>query len=266
MEVVVESLSKHYRTPRNGRVRALDGVSLRVEPGERVALLGPSGSGKTTLLRSIAGLECGERGRVRVGDSVVQDAGRLAPRARRVRAEIGLVAQQFNLVSRLDVLTNVLAGQIARVPRWRAVLRRFSDTEREEGIRALARVGLAETVAQRAGTLSGGQQQRVAIARTLVQRARVILGDEPVASLDPRNARSVLERLSELSREDGVTVLLSLHHVDLARLCCARVVGLAGGRIVFDGRAEDLGAAEVRLIYGGDVPASTPTPVGAEAA
>jgi phosphonate transport system ATP-binding protein len=262
MEVVVESLSKHYRTAGNGRVRALDGVSLRVESGERVALLGPSGSGKTTLLRSIAGMECGESGRVRVGASVVQSEGQLAPRVRRVRSGIGLVAQQFNLVPRLDVLTNVLAGQIARVPRWRAVLRRFSEAEKEEGRRALARVGLAEAAGQRAGTLSGGQQQRVAIARTLVQRARVVLGDEPVASLDPRNARGVLERLNELSREEGVTVLLSIHHVELARLCCARVVGLAAGRIVFDGRVEDLGAEELRSIYGGDVPVQSEVPDG----
>jgi len=235
-----------------GQRRALDCVNLEVLPGEMVALIGASGSGKSTLLRHISGLVCGDAGDVEVHGSVVQGGGRLSADVRRVRAGIGFVFQQFNLVGRLPLIVNVLTGLLHRLPVWRSLSRRFSRDELRQGMDALARVGIAEQAAQRASTLSGGQQQRGAIARTLVQGARVVLADEPIASLDPESSRRVMEILASINREDRCTVVVSLHQVNVALKYCPRTVALRQGRVVYDGPSSELNPALLRELYGAE--------------
>jgi phosphonate transport system ATP-binding protein len=246
----IERLSKNF-TPKR---RALDDVSLTVMPGEIVALIGVSGSGKSTLLRHVAGLVAGNReaGTVCVCGETVQQSGRIAADIRRVRGGIGVVFQQFNLVGRLSVLTNVCVGGLSRVPLWRSLLRMFTRAEKNEALKALSRVGIVEQAFQRASTLSGGQQQRAAIARALVQKAKVILADEPIASLDPESARRVMQILATINREDGITVVVSLHQVGFALRYCRRVVALDQGRIVYDGPAAALDMQQLRDIYGSE--------------
>ena len=161
-----------------------------------------------------------------------------------------MIFQQFNLVPRLDVLTNVLAGRLHRIPTVRALLKLFTARERALAIRALDRLGIAELALNRADALSGGQQQRVAIARALMQEPRLLLADEPIASLDPMNARLVMDALRDINRYDGITVLCNLHTLDTARAYCDRIVGMAQGRIVFDGAPDALTEDAVREIYG----------------
>ena len=240
---------------RYGERRALDGVTLRVGRGEMVALIGPSGAGKSTLLRAINGLTALDAGggEVTACGAAVQRAGRIADDVRRTRARIGLVFQQFNLVGRLSLFTNAALGLLGRTPAWRGLLGLWSRDERRAVMAALARVGVADQAGQRASTLSGGQQQRGAIARALVQRAKIILADEPVASLDPVAARRVMALLAELNREHGLTVVVSLHQVDYALRYCPRIVALKAGRIVFDGPSAGLDAARLDDIYGAEI-------------
>lgn len=242
------------KTFKGGR-RALNNVDLSVMPGEMVALIGASGSGKSTLLRHIAGLlvaDAGSAGRIEVNGRVVQSAGRLARDIREVRAGIGFVFQQFNLVDRLPVIVNVLAGALHRLPLWRSLSGWFTHADREAGMEALRRVGIDEQAAQRAATLSGGQQQRAAIARTIVQGAKVVLADEPIASLDPESSRKVMEILARINREDGSTVLVSLHQVNVALRYCPRTVALLAGRVVYDGPSATLTPALLRDLYGAE--------------
>lgn len=244
----IERLSKSFGAP----TRALDAVDLHIGAGEMVALIGASGSGKSTLLRHVAGLISGDpaSGEIRVDGALVQANGCVASDIRSIRGRIGFVFQQFNLVNRLSVMTNVLAGRLAKIPPTRSLLRIFTREERRLALRALARVGIAERAHQRASTLSGGQQQRAAIARALVQEARIILADEPIASLDPESARRVMELLAQINREDGTTVVVSLHQVGFALRYCPRVVALDRGRVVFDGPAAALTTDRLRDIYG----------------
>jgi phosphonate transport system ATP-binding protein len=237
----------------NGR-KALQGIDLDIRPGEMVALIGASGSGKSTLLRHLAGLMTADAGpgAIEIAGRTVQAEGRIARDIRQVRAGIGFVFQQFNLVDRLPVLVNVLAGALHRVPMWRSVLRRFTDAEKARAIEALRRVGIAECAYQRASTLSGGQQQRAAIARAMVQGAQVILADEPIASLDPESSRRVMDILARVNQEDGCTVVVSLHQVNVAMKYCARTVALHQGRVVYDGPSAQLTPALLRDLYGAD--------------
>lgn len=254
MEIVCDQLSKYFKTGRGQRT-ALDEVSFRIGPGEMVALIGASGSGKSTLMRHIDGLIAGDKGAISVGGRVVQKDGRISAKIREVRADVGFIFQQFNLVNQLSVLTNVLAGLIHRRPLWRTCLLQFNRADKLEAMKALKRVGLDDRAAQPAGTLSGGQQQRVAIARALVQGARVVLGDEPIASLDPQSARRVMDSLARLNREDGTTILVSLHQVDYALAYCPRTIALAAGRVVFDGPSTELTPERLAQIYGGRIEA-----------
>jgi phosphonate transport system ATP-binding protein len=234
---------------------ALDAVSVAIDAGELVALIGASGSGKSTLLRHIAGLtvaDSGSASSIEVRGRGVQCHGRVAPNVREIRAGIGFVFQQFNLVTRLPVLTNVLAGLLHRVPAWRSALRHFNRDEIRSGLEALARVGMAEHALQRASTLSGGQQQRVAIARTLVQGASIILADEPIASLDPSSARRVMDILTAINSDDRTTVVVSLHQVDVALAYCPRTIALSAGRIAYDGPSRQLTPALLQRIYGAE--------------
>jgi phosphonate transport system ATP-binding protein len=249
----VSDITKTFR--RDGKpFRALDGLSFSVEPGEMVALIGASGSGKSTLIRNIAGLTLGDRGHgageVAVFGEAVQGGGRMAHQARRSRVRVAVIFQQFNLVGRLSLLTNVLLGHLGRMPAWRATFGLFSRAEKLAAMEALHRVGMHEYARQRASTLSGGQQQRAAIARALVQRAEIVLADEPIASLDPESARRVMDNLARINRTDGITVVVSLHQVDFAIRYCPRTVAMRAGRIVYDGPSTALSAAFLKEIYG----------------
>jgi phosphonate transport system ATP-binding protein len=245
----ITGLSKTF-----GARRALEAVNLEVMPGEMVALIGASGSGKSTLLRHLAGLVCGDAGsgEVLAHGRLVQRGGRPARDIRRVRAGIGFVFQQFNLVGRLPLIVNVMTGMLHRMSAWRSVARWFSREEMRAGLEALARVGMVDHAAQRASTLSGGQQQRGAIARALVQRARILLADEPIASLDPESSRKVMEILATINREDRCTVLVSLHQVNVALRYCPRTVALRHGRVVYDGPSGELTSALLRELYGAE--------------
>jgi|688.fasta_scaffold21516_12 phosphonate transport system ATP-binding protein len=238
-----------------GNQRALNSVTLEIMPGEMVALIGASGSGKSTLLRHLAGLIVADKdsaSEVVVHGRTVQSGGRLARDIRSVRANIGVVFQQFNLVGRLPVITNVMAGMLSRVSLIRGMFRLFLRSEYLLGQEALNRVGIGERAAQRASTLSGGQQQRAAIARTLVQRAKVVLADEPIASLDPESSRRVMEILATIHREDRSTVVVSLHQVNVAIKYCPRTIALRRGDVVFDGPSTQLTPALLRDLYGAE--------------
>lgn len=238
-----------------GGRRALLDVNLTIKGGEMVALIGASGSGKSTLLRHMAGLMAADPatlGQIQVHGKTVQRNGRIASDIRRTRADVGFVFQQFNLVDRLPVIVNVLVGTLHRLPMWRSLLRWFTSAEVSRGVEALRRVGIAECCAQRASTLSGGQQQRAAIARAMVQGAKVILADEPIASLDPESSRKVMDILARVNREDHCTVVVSLHQVNVAIKYCSRTVALHQGRVVYDGPSVALTPTLLRELYGAE--------------
>ncbi|MCQ8781239.1 phosphonate ABC transporter ATP-binding protein [Mangrovibrevibacter kandeliae] len=247
--VDVKDLSKRFN-----RKQALRGVSLRIAAGEMVALIGASGSGKSTLIRHLAGLERGEAegSAIEIFGRPLQANGRLAADARQMRREIGVIFQQFNLVGRLPVITNVLVGHLGRIPDWRGTLGAFTREEKLEALAALARVGIPDVAWQRASTLSGGQQQRAAIARCLVQQSRLLLADEPIASLDPASARRVMDVLADINRRDGITAVVSLHQVEYARRYCARTIALRAGSIVYDGPSAALTNDFLTELYGAD--------------
>jgi phosphonate transport system ATP-binding protein len=230
-----------------GGTVGLDGVDLDIGRAEVVALIGPSGAGKSTLLRCLNGLVSPTAGEIVVGGDTVSGAS--ASELRRVRARIGFVFQQFNLLRRLSVLENVLVGSLTRVPTLRSLLGLFPAADVARARVALERVGLASLGDRRVDTLSGGQQQRVAIARALVQEPSVLLADEPMASLDPALSHTVLGLLRHISEEDGLTVVTSLHVLELARLYGRRVVGLRAGRIVYDGSPEGLTEAAAERLF-----------------
>jgi len=235
-----------------GSRKALNGVSVEVAAGEMVALIGPSGSGKSTLLRSITGLQNIDpgKGTIEVFGEVVQKNGRITGRVRAARGKLGMIFQQFNLVGRLSLFSNVMLGALGRLPGWRGVLGLWPADDKARAMAALHRVGVSDYAGQRANTLSGGQQQRGAIARALVQGAQAILADEPVASLDPVSARKVMELLVELNKRDGLGVIVTLHQVDYAIRYCDRVIALQAGKIVYDGPTTGLDTNRLIDIYG----------------
>ncbi len=241
--LALEGVSRRF-----GEVSAVSGVTLDVAPGSFVGVIGRSGAGKSTLLRMINRLLDPSEGRLGYdGKDVTALKGR---DLRLWRARAAMIFQQFNLVGRLDVFTNVLMGRLARVPTWRAGLQLWSDEDKAIALSALEQFDIANLAAQRADQLSGGQQQRVAIARALVQEPDIILADEPVASLDPRNTKVVMDALLRINKHYGITVLCNLHSLDLARTYCDRLVGMAAGRIVFDAAPDALTDAVARDLYG----------------
>ncbi|TCH98985.1 phosphonate ABC transporter ATP-binding protein [Roseococcus sp. SYP-B2431] len=242
----IEGLSRRF-----GAKAAVDRVSLRIPAGQMVGVIGRSGAGKSTLLRLVNRLAEPSEGQIRFeGRDVTALRGRAL---RDWRTECAMIFQQFNLVQRLDVLTNVLIGRLNHrhgfLARLGSLLCQFSPEERAMALAALDRFDLLPTALQRSDTLSGGQQQRVAICRALMQQPRLILADEPIASLDPRNARTVMDALAQVNR-DGITVLVNLHHLDTAREYCGRVVAMQQGRVVFDGAPSELSPARITQIYG----------------
>ncbi|MCG8560900.1 MAG: phosphonate ABC transporter ATP-binding protein [Hyphomicrobiales bacterium] len=230
-------------------------VSLKLGKGEMVALIGASGSGKSTLIRSIAGLidiDKTSNGSIDLLGSPMQRDGRVSANAKELRSHVGVVFQQFNLVARLSLLTNVLLGLLGQISYWRGCLGRFSQAEKERAMVALRRVDIEEHALKRGSELSGGQQQRAAIARTLVQGAEVLIADEPIASLDPNAARRVMDILADLNREEGITVLVSLHQVEFALRYCPRTIALRDGEVVYDGPSDALTPAFLSELYGAE--------------
>lgn len=239
----IERLGKLY----NGK-SALRDVTLAIEPGSFVGVIGRSGAGKSTLLRCINRLVDPNEGRISFANT---DVTALRGKALRDwRASCGMIFQQFNLAGRLDVLTNVLMGRINSIGAVTSLLEMWPAEEKLNAIRALDKLDLADLASQRAESLSGGQQQRVAIARTLVQNPKIILADEPVASLDPRNTQAVMDALQQLNAQNGMTVMCNLHSLDLARTYCSRLIGMKAGRVVFDGVPEALTNDLVTDLYG----------------
>ena len=245
--VLARDVSKTF-----GSRKALDGVSISVASGEMVALIGPSGSGKSTLLRSITGLQSIDpgKGTISVFGETVQKDGRVTGAVRQARGRLGMIFQQFNLVGRLTLFSNVMLGALGRLPTWQGLLGLWPQADKDRAMAALHRVGVSDYAGQRANTLSGGQQQRGAIARAIVQGAKAILADEPVASLDPVSARKVMELLVELNRRDGMGVIVTLHQVDYAIRYCDRVIALQSGKIGYDGPATGLDHQRLIDIYG----------------
>jgi phosphonate transport system ATP-binding protein len=235
-------------TRRFGDLTAVADVDLTIEPGGFVGIIGRSGAGKSTLLRLINRLIDPSGGRIYNGSI---DVTALRGRGlREWRARSAMVFQQFNLIGRLDVLTNVLMGRLAAVSAWRSVSGLWSAADKAMAMSALEQFDIAPLAAQRADSLSGGQQQRVAIARALVQQPERILADEPVASLDPRNSRIVMDALLRINKHFGITVVCNLHSLDLARGYCDRLIGMAAGRVVFDGAPVALTDGAARELYG----------------
>jgi phosphonate transport system ATP-binding protein len=217
---------------------ALKDVSFEVPDGEFLVIIGLSGSGKSTLLRCINRLIEPTEGQI-LWDGT--DLAKLrGAELRQARRHIGMVFQQFNLVKRSKVVTNVLAGRLGYMSGWRSLFGTFSPEDRQRAREAMARLGITNQAQKRADELSGGQQQRVGIARALMQEPKIILADEPVASLDPVLAHSILQRLEQLNREDQITVLCSLHYLDLVQRYATRVIGLREGRLVYRGSRDDI--------------------------
>src|SRR3954447_2389254 len=240
--LVVEAL-----TCRFGAKAAVDNASFSVAPGAFIGVIGRSGAGKSTLLRMINRLAEPTEGRILFeGVDVTALRGK---NLRQWRARSAMIFQQFNLVGRLDVLTNVLMGRLATMPSWRSLAQAWPEADRALAMSALEQFDMASLAAQRADQLSGGQQQRVAIARALVQEPDIILADEPIASLDPRNTRIVMDALLRINKHFGITVICNLHSLDLARNYCDRLIGMAAGRVVFDGAPETLTDLIARELY-----------------
>jgi phosphonate transport system ATP-binding protein len=255
----VVDVRRVYKTFGCGTLVCRD-ISFQLDRGEMVALIGASGSGKSTLIRTIAGLEPIDAGRrnglpadasgIDLFGVPMQRDGRITGSARQLRVRTGVVFQQFNLVPRLPLLTNVCLGFLGRMPRHRSLLGRFTAGEKQRAMQALDRVGIAAQALRRGRELSGGQQQRAAIARTLVQGAEVIIADEPIASLDPASAHRVMDILADLNRRDGIAVLVSLHQVSYAMTYCPRTIALKDGAVVFDGPSKALSLPLLGAIYG----------------
>jgi phosphonate transport system ATP-binding protein len=255
----VRRVSKAFE--RGGAV--LNEVSFSLARGEMVALIGASGSGKSTLIRAIAGLVPIEDDSRRKSNGApasaivlfgqtMQHKGRVVGSAKALRVRVGVIFQQFNLVPRLSVLTNVCLGFLGRMSFLQGTFGRFTSDERRRAIQALARVGMAAHALKRGSELSGGQQQRAAIARTLVQGAELLIADEPIASLDPGSARRVMDILAEMNQRDGITILVSLHQVEYALKYCPRTIALKAGTVAYDGPTSALTPALLSGIYGAE--------------
>lgn len=229
----------------DGGVTALNEVSAKIEQGDFVVVLGPSGSGKTTLLRTINGLESITGGTIEI------DGVRVVPENyRKIREMVGMIFQQFNLIGNLSAINNVLVGSLAMHQKWYSGLYIFPKATRIEALELIDRVGLLDKAYQRTDTLSGGQQQRIGIARALMQKPKVLLADEPIASLDPLISSNILKLLKKICLDDKLTVICSLHQVDFALLFAQRIIGLSDGKKVMDDTVDGMSSEYIQKIYG----------------
>ena len=226
---------------------AINRVNLEIEEGKITGIIGKSGSGKSTLLRMINRLIEPTEGTIEYNETIITDIKGKA--LRKWRSECAMIFQQFNLVDRLDVLTNVLIGSLGRNYSFLNLFGYFSKEEKINALRNLDRFELIEKSLQRSGTLSGGQQQRVAIARALMQKPKILLADEPISSLDPKNSKRVMDDMLKINREDGITIICNLHSLEIAKKYCDRLIGLSGGEVVFDGKPNDLTADISKKLY-----------------
>lgn len=242
--ILFEHVNKIYP---NG-FQALNDVSLTIKQGEFVAIIGLSGAGKSTLIRTINRMHPITSGKLTVDGVDVKTLKR--KRLRRFRRNIGMIFQSFNLVTRTTVLKNVLAAKAPDLPLWRAIFGLFPKKDNMQALEALDKVGILDKAFTRVDQLSGGQQQRVALARTLAQNPRIILADEPVASLDPVTAKQVMDDFKRINREMNISVLINIHHVDLALQYADRVIGIQAGKIVYDGKATDVTEDVLTKVYG----------------
>ena len=243
--IVFDHVSKTYP---NG-YQALKDINLTIEQGEFVAIIGLSGAGKSTLIRTINRMHNITDGTLTVdGVNVMELKG---ARLRQFRRNIGMIFQSFNLVTRTTVIKNVLTSRVPELPFWRALLGAYPKKDKLEALEALDKVGILDKAFVRADQLSGGQQQRVALARTLAQNPKIILADEPVASLDPVTAKQVMDDFRRINREMNISVLINIHHVDLALQYADRVIGIKAGEVVYDGPASEVNEAVLAEVYGG---------------
>lgn len=243
--IVFDHVSKTYP---NG-YQALKDINLAIEQGEFVAIIGLSGAGKSTLIRTINRMHDITDGTLTVdGVNAMELKG---ARLRQFRRNIGMIFQSFNLVTRTTVIKNVLTSRVPELPFWRALLGAYPKKDKLEALEALDKVGILDKAFVRADQLSGGQQQRVALARTLAQNPKIILADEPVASLDPVTAKQVMDDFRRINREMNISVLINIHHVDLALQYADRVIGIKAGEVVYDGPASEVNEAVLAEVYGG---------------
>jgi len=226
---------------------AINAVNLEIEEGKITGIIGRSGSGKSTLLRMINRLIEPTEGTIEFNETIITDIKGKA--LRKWRSECAMIFQQFNLVDRLDVLTNVLIGSLGRNYSFLNLFGYFSKEEKINALRNLSRFELTEKSLQRSGTLSGGQQQRVAIARALMQKPKILLADEPISSLDPKNSKRVMDDMLKINREDGITIICNLHSLEIAKKYCDRLIGLSEGEVVFDGKPNELTADISKKLY-----------------
>ena len=228
-------------------INAVNGISLEINEGEIIGIIGRSGAGKSTLLRMINRLIEPSEGFIEFNDINITSLKGKA--LRKWRSECAMIFQQFNLVERIDVLTNVLIGSLGRNYNFLNLIGIFSKKEKINALKNLDRFDLSEKALQKAGTLSGGQQQRVAIARALMQKPKILLADEPISSLDPKNAQRVMDDMLKINKEDGITIICNLHSLDVAKKYCDRLIGLSDGKVVFDGAPDDLTTEISKELY-----------------
>jgi phosphonate transport system ATP-binding protein len=238
----IKNLKKKFKD-----ISAVNDINLEIKEGKIIGIIGRSGAGKSTLLRMINRLVDPSEGSIEFNDiNITSLKGRSL---RKWRSECAMIFQQFNLVERLDVLTNVLIGSLGRNYSLLNLIGIFSKEEKINALRNLDRFDLSEKALQKAGTLSGGQQQRVAIARALMQKPKILLADEPISSLDPKNAQRVMDDMLKINREDGITIICNLHSLDVAKKYCDRLIGLSDGKVVFDGVPDDLTTEISKELY-----------------
>ena len=246
-QIIFKDVNKVYP---NGHV-GLDNVNLSINKGEFIVIVGLSGAGKSTLLRSINRLHEISSGDISIdGESITKAKGN---KLLMMRRDIGMIFQSFNLVKRSSVIRNVLSGRVGYHPTWKMILGLFPKKDKQIALEALDRVNIVEKAYSRADELSGGQQQRVSIARALAQEPKIILADEPVASLDPLTTKQVMDDLKRINQELGITVIVNLHFVDLAREYATRIIGLRAGKVVFDGPVQDATDQAFSEIYGREI-------------
>ncbi|MFA0438362.1 phosphonate ABC transporter ATP-binding protein [Vibrio sp. 10N.286.49.C2] len=246
-----------------GDNKALKDINLTITNPNMTALLGPSGSGKSTLLRHLSGLIIGDnnaQSKIQVQGRTVQSQGKADKSVRACRAKAGYIFQQFNLVNRLSVMTNVLIGAMSATPKWRTLTGMFTQEQKQQALDALDRVGMASFASQRVSHLSGGQQQRVAIARALMQRAEIIFADEPIASLDPESSRIVMELLQDINQKEGIPIIVTLHQVDHALKYCSEIVALKDGEVFYQGASSSLSSSQIEGLYRARSTTEEPSP------